>query len=133
MTISEYACEGCGYAYEGCGGLGLLMGGGGLQTVSCAACQALHDVELGVNLREKLGAKPPRKRGPGRRSAPAASPASRESVLAALAFACPVDASHAVRPWTHDPSGWMIPGAIITACPRCEGRVAVVRAVMELD
>ncbi len=33
MTISEYACDDCGYAYEGCGGLGMLEGGEGRQTV----------------------------------------------------------------------------------------------------
>lgn len=133
MTISEYACEDCGYAYEGCGGLGLLMSGAGFQTVSCAGCHALHDVELGVNLWEKLAQKPPRKRGPGRRSAPAEPALTREAVLAGLTFACPVDAFHAVRPWTDGESGWTVPDPVVSVCPRCEGQTRIVRTVMEVD
>lgn len=51
MTISDYECEGCGYEYRGCGGLGVLESGSARQTVSCAECQALHDVEA-IDLRE---------------------------------------------------------------------------------
>jgi hypothetical protein len=133
MTISEYACEDCGYAYEGCGGLGLLMSGAGFQTISCAGCRALHDVEVGVNVLERLGKKSLPKRGPGRRSAPPEPPPSRESVLATLTFACPVDPSHAVRPWTDGKPRLAAPDAVISACPHCNGHVGIVRMVMEAD
>ena len=60
MTVSEYACDDCGYHYEGCGGLGVLESGAGFQTLSCGECRALHDVDLGVNVREALARKPER-------------------------------------------------------------------------
>lgn len=131
MTISEYACDDCGYQYEGCGGLGLLESGWGRQTVSCGECQALHDVELGVNLQEKLATGRERKRGPKRREE-SAKP-TVESVLAALVFTCPVDPSHPVRPWTDCEAGWTVPDAITSVCPVCEGPVRLVRPVMEID
>lgn len=130
MTISEYACDHCGYAYEGCGGLGVLMSGEGLQTVSCAGCQALHDVPLGANVWE-LTQKPERRRGPGRRAP--AEPPTIESVLATLAFACPVDPSHDVHPWTDAEPRWTVPGAIVSICPRCKGHVRALRTVMLID
>lgn len=130
MTISEYACDDCGYAYQGCGGLGVLESGEGRQTVSCATCPALHDVPLGASLWE-LTRKPERRRGPGRR-APAEPPAL-ESALAALAFACPVDTSHEVRPWTDDEPRMTVSGALVATCPVCEGHVSQVRAIMLLD
>ena len=37
--------------------VGLLMSGAARQTVSCAACQALHDVDVGVNLRGRYEGK----------------------------------------------------------------------------
>ena len=131
MTISEYGCEACGYAYQGCGGMGLLMSGAGFQTVSCTGCQALHDVDLGVNVWQELTRKRERRRGPGRRSdVPAPTP---ESVLQTLAFACPVDPSHPVRPWTDGMSGWTVPDAIASLCPVCQGDVRRLRVVMEAD
>jgi hypothetical protein len=131
MTISEYGCEDCGYTYQGCGGLGVLMSGEGFQTVSCSDCKALHDVKLGVNLRQQLEQKRSRKRGPGRRVQE--EKPGIDSVLATLSFACPVNPSHTVRPWTGRESGGMVPDAIVSVCPVCEGRVRMLRTVMEAD
>lgn len=115
MTISEYVCELCEYRYEGCGGLGVLMSGAGLQTVACADCQALHDVDLGVNLRD-------RPRG-----------ASVEDPVSGLSFACPVDPSHAARPWTDGAPRLTVPNALVGTCPRCECRMLLVQAIAEVD
>lgn len=110
MTISDYGCALCDYAYRGCGGLGVMMSFHGLQTVSCAQCQALHDVPVRLD-------------GPG----------PRETQMAALVFACPVDASHPVRPWTDGESRWTLPGAVVRECPRCTWPMHLVRNVMEVD
>jgi len=127
MTISDYACEGCGYEYRGCGGLGVLESGWARQTVSCADCQALHDVKIGVNLWNPAGPQKKRKRRA------AAEKPTIEAILASLAFACPVDPSHAARPWTDGEPGWTVPGAIVSLCPICEGHVRAVRTVMLVD
>ena len=133
MTISEYACEDCGYTYEGCGGLGVMMSGGARQTISCAACRALHDVDVGVNLfREVDRQRQERRRGPGRRDERPA-PTLQSEVAKLEQFACPVDASHAVRPWTDGEARMAVPDARVAVCPRCEGHVARVRTVMEAD
>ncbi len=127
MTISEYVCELCEYCYQGCGGLGVLMGGDGRQTVSCAVCQALHDVPLGINLWTET-----RARRKGKRAEPA--PPAIEDRIAALAFACPVHPSHPVRPWTDGDAGRRaVPGALAGVCPRCDCRMQLVRGVMEVD
>ena len=117
MTISEYVCELCEYRYEGCGGLGLLESGEGLQTISCSACEALHDVPLGVNLRQRLEKQPGSTRAKKRRGD---RETTMEAALAALTFSCPVDASHAVRPWVDGEPGLAVPGPIVSHCPRCE-------------
>jgi hypothetical protein len=128
MTISEYVCELCEYGYAGCGGLGVLMSGDGWQTVSCGACQALHDVKLGINLRTPPAAKGKRKREP------VSVVPSMEERVAALTFACPVDPSHPVHPWTDGDSGRIaIPGALLGVCPRCESRMLLVRVIREVD
>jgi hypothetical protein len=114
MTICDYACEECGHEYRGCGGLGVLESGSARQTVSSPDCTAVHDVETGANLRTRGGT-------------------SIDDVLAALAFACPVDPSHAVRPWTDGEAGWTVPGALVSLCPVCEGHVRAVRMVMLMD
>jgi hypothetical protein len=127
MTISEYACELCEYRYEGCGGLGLLESGWGRQTISCRECEALHDVELGLNLRTgSASADPPVRRGRQK-------PPRTEDVLAELAFACPVDASHAVRPWTDGEPRMAVPGAIVGECPRCGEPLRLLRTVLLAD
>ena len=115
MTISEYVCELCEYRYEGCGGLGVLESGQAFQTVSCAECQTLRDVDLGVNLRD-------RPRGMG-----------MVDVLAGLRIACPVDAAHHARPWTDGDGRMTVPDAVATVCPYCESRMELVRTVREVD
>jgi hypothetical protein len=133
MTISEHACDGCGYSYQGSGGLGLMMRGTARQTVSCAACRALHDVDVGVNLLEAMNARrKQRRRGPGRRT-PAAAPTLQVEVAKLRDFACPVDASHPVRPWTDEDAGMIVPDAVVSFCPRCEGHVCLVKSLMEVD
>ncbi len=128
MTISEYACELCEYRYEGCGGLGVLMSGTARQTVSCAACPALHDVALDIDLWTRPAAK-------GRRGRdPQSNPPSMEERVAALAFACPVDPAHPVHPWTDGDAGKRaVPGALSGVCPRCACRMQLVRGLMEVD
>lgn len=133
MTISEYACDGCGYTYQGCGGLGLMMSGAARQTVSCAACESLYDIDAGVNLRERMDQqRKERKRGPGRRT-PSAAPTLQDEVAKLRDFACPVDPSHPVRPWTDDEAGMAVPDALVSICPRCDGHVRQVRPIMEVD
>jgi hypothetical protein len=128
MTISEYVCELCEYRYEGCGGLGVLMNGAARQTVSCAACPALHDVPLAIDVWTKPAAKGRRPR------APEPDPPSIEARVAALTFACPVDPAHPVRPWTDGDAGKRaVPGALSGVCPRCECRMQPVRVLMEVD
>jgi hypothetical protein len=127
MTISEYVCELCEYRYEGCGGLGLLESGWGRQTISCAACQALHDVELPVNLRTGNASGDRPNRGAKQ------EPPSMEAVLAGLRFACPVHPSHSARPWTDGEPGLAVPGAIAGGCPRCGEHLRLVRTVMLMD
>lgn len=129
MTISEYVCELCEYRFEGCSGLGVLESGWALQTVSCADCRALHDTKLEVNLWSARGERTKR----GRRHQTGDEEPTMETILAGLAFACPVDASHAVRPWTNGESGWTVPGAIDSVCPLCESHVHRVRDVMLVD
>ncbi|HST58520.1 MAG TPA: hypothetical protein VLK84_07530 [Longimicrobium sp.] len=130
MTISEYVCELCEYRYEGCGGLGVLMSGDGRQTVSCAACQALHDVPLGISLWSAPNAIGRRRS----RRAPEPVPLPIEERVTELTFACPVDPSHPVRPWTDgDPGRRAVPGALSGVCPRCDCRMQFVRTVMEAD
>lgn len=133
MTISEYACDDCGYTNQGCGGLGILMSGAARQTISCAACRALHDVDTGVNVREEMDRQRTRKRrGPGRR-APIATPTLRDEVAKLKDFACPVDPLHPVRPWTDEEQETAVPDAVVAVCPRCEGHVTLVRTVLLAD
>lgn len=133
MTISEYACDGCGYTYEGCGGLGILMSGAARQTLSCAACRALHDVDTGVNLREEVDRRRRQKpRGPGRRQQ-TAEPTLRDEAARLKDWACPVDPSHPVRPWTDGEARLAVPDAVVSLCPRCDGRVALVRTLLLAD
>ena len=110
-----------------------MMSGAARQTVSCAACRSLHDVDVGVNLRERLDRRrKERKRGRGR-GTPSAAPTLRVEVAKPPHFACPADPSHPVRPWTDDEVGMAVPDALVSTCPRCQGHVRHVRPVMDVD